>query len=190
LRYSLWGAQWALGISLIVTQLSWARTISRLNNSLPVTAPLYGIWSVDEFSVDGQLRPPLLTDNLRWQRVIFDSDQAMFPKMVATIQAMIGQFFSYVATLDTHNSTLSMKSPGNKELNELQSVNHMTTGGQGNAEMNYNRVSPDAVILDGLMNGHRLRVALKKEDRQFTLRTLRFRWITEDKDMPLSSANQ
>src|SRR6185503_10927116 len=36
-----------------------------------VKPPLYGIWMVDEFSVDGQVRPPLLTDTTRWQRVIF-----------------------------------------------------------------------------------------------------------------------
>jgi len=186
LHYSLWGVQWALGIYVIVIQLSRASTYTHLNNSVPVTTPIYGIWSVDEFTVDGQSRPPLLTDNLRWQRVIFDSEPIMFPKMIATIQEMSGQFSSYVATPDTNNSTLSWRSPENAELNELRSLNHMTVGGQGNVEMNYNRLSPDAMILDGLMNGHRLRVTLKKEDRQFTLKTLRFRWITENKDLLLS----
>lgn len=34
---------------------------------------LYGISDVDQFSIDGQVRPPLLTDSDRWRRVIFDS---------------------------------------------------------------------------------------------------------------------
>lgn len=33
---------------------------------------LYGIWRVAEFTVDGTPRPPLLTDDVRWQRVVFD----------------------------------------------------------------------------------------------------------------------
>jgi hypothetical protein len=32
-------------------------------------SPLYGIWNVDQFSIDGELRPPLLTDKQRWRRV-------------------------------------------------------------------------------------------------------------------------
>jgi hypothetical protein len=33
---------------------------------------LYGIWQVDGFSVGGYRRDPLLTDELRWRRVVFD----------------------------------------------------------------------------------------------------------------------
>jgi hypothetical protein len=33
------------------------------------------------------------------------------------------------------------------------------------------------------MNGHRLRVMLQKEERQFILRTRGFHWIIENKDV-------
>jgi hypothetical protein len=33
--------------------------------------PLYGLWEVEEFAVDGKARPPLTTDAGRWQRVTF-----------------------------------------------------------------------------------------------------------------------
>nr|WP_231750738.1 DoxX family protein [Mycobacterium sp. NAZ190054] len=33
---------------------------------------LYGIWAVTEFTADGIVRPPLVTDEIRWQRVVFD----------------------------------------------------------------------------------------------------------------------
>jgi len=46
--------------------------------------PLYGIWMVDEFAVDGQVRPPLLTDAARWQRVIIPSKAGL------TIQPISG----------------------------------------------------------------------------------------------------
>ena len=35
---------------------------------------LYGIWDVEQLSIDGQIRPPLLNDyDRRWRRVIFDA---------------------------------------------------------------------------------------------------------------------
>src|SRR4029079_18381428 len=34
--------------------------------------PLYGIWNVDDFEVDGVARPPLLSDTVRWRRMIFE----------------------------------------------------------------------------------------------------------------------
>ena len=36
------------------------------------TPNLYGIWQVDGFSAEGYRRDPLLTDELRWRRMIFD----------------------------------------------------------------------------------------------------------------------
>ena len=35
-------------------------------------AEIRGIWTVNEFTEDGILRPPLITDNDRWRTVIFD----------------------------------------------------------------------------------------------------------------------
>ncbi len=182
LNSSVWGVQWTLGIYLLVTQLSHANSLVALNRNMPAKVPMYGIWSVDEFLLDGQLRPPLLTDNLRWQRVIFDSEPMMLPRVVATVQNMSGEFSSYVATLDTHNNLL-WKSPTDADLDELRSLNHMTTPGHGNAEMSYSRVSPGAMVLDGVMDGHQLRLMLRKEERQFTLNTLRFRWVTQNNEM-------
>ena len=33
--------------------------------------PLFGLWEVEEFTLDGKIRPPLTTDSGRWQRMIF-----------------------------------------------------------------------------------------------------------------------
>jgi hypothetical protein len=38
---------------------------------------LYGIWDVEQFTVDGQPRPPLTTDKDRWRRAIFDFTDSM-----------------------------------------------------------------------------------------------------------------
>ncbi len=36
-----------------------------------------GIWLVDEFTEDGRVRPPLLTDAERWHRLIYDYSSSM-----------------------------------------------------------------------------------------------------------------
>src|SRR5262249_19859236 len=103
LNYSLWGVQLAWGLWILVGSLSYSSTVLHQVRSIPLTNPLYGIWSVEEFTGDGQVRPPLPTDSLRWQRVIFTSPQAVM------IQTVSGQFVPYTAILDTGASTLSLK---------------------------------------------------------------------------------
>jgi hypothetical protein len=58
---------WLLGLNAHLGLIGW-RTYGS-GRTLP---PLYGIWDVDEFLIDGQVRPPLLTDTGRWRRVIFE----------------------------------------------------------------------------------------------------------------------
>jgi hypothetical protein len=185
MNYSVWGIQWALGIYLIVITLSGASTGRQQVNSMPLTNPLYGIWSVDEFTADGQVHPPLLTDNLRWQRLIFNSNQTL------TIQEMNGRFSSYAAAMDTHKNTLLLKgiktavtsSPWWSEWHLGPVTYDAAPRWRADMELSYSRPQADAMILEGLMNGHRLRVTLKKEERQFVLKTLGFRWVNDEYDL-------
>jgi len=186
LNYSVWGIQWALGIYLIVTTLSAASTLRHKLNSIPLTNPLYGIWRVGEFTADGQVRPPLLTDNLRWQRMIFSSATTL------SIQEMNGQLSPYATSIDALHSTVSLKrikaagtsSPWWSEWQPRPPYDTSDASARRRAdvELSYNRPQPDAMILEGVMNGHRLRVTLKKEERQFILRTRGFQWINDEYD--------
>ena len=65
-------------------------------------SPLYGIWNVEEFEVDGQVRPPLITDAQRWRRVVFD-----YPKMIA-IQLMSDSRQRYGLDLDPDARTMAL----------------------------------------------------------------------------------
>src|SRR5207302_7771903 len=67
--------------------------------NLAPRSPLYGIWNVQEFRVDGDVRPPLLTDTTRWQRVVLDHSQ------VFTIQLMNNGKQHYLLNLDTEKTT-------------------------------------------------------------------------------------
>lgn len=45
---------------------------SKLYGDQAPEPPLFGLWEVEEFTLDGKLRPPLTTDAGRWQRVSFN----------------------------------------------------------------------------------------------------------------------
>lgn len=57
-------------------------------------AEIHGIWTVNEFTEDGMVRPPLITDNDRWRTLIFDH-----PKLL-TVIAMNGDRLHYYVQPD------------------------------------------------------------------------------------------
>ena len=60
-------------------------------------SPLYGIWNVQELSVDGQSRPAALNDyDRRWRRVIFDSPESL------TFQRTDDSFARYGVSVDAY----------------------------------------------------------------------------------------
>jgi uncharacterized membrane protein YphA (DoxX/SURF4 family) len=64
--------------------------------------PLHGIWTVEEFSIDDSLRPPLTTDNERWRRVIFDTPSWM------TVQSMDDSLKNYYLQIDDDKKTFTL----------------------------------------------------------------------------------
>jgi uncharacterized membrane protein YphA (DoxX/SURF4 family) len=64
------------------------------------TPNLYGIWQVDGFSTEGYRRDPLLTDELRWRRVIFDRPFLMSDPVMVTVQHMDDSFEVFGGTID------------------------------------------------------------------------------------------
>src|SRR5439155_17346722 len=66
-------AQLAVGIAAISHSLLLNKSDAARTNVFDQTrVPWYGVWNVTEFRLDGVVRPPLTTDELRWQRVVFD----------------------------------------------------------------------------------------------------------------------
>lgn len=64
------------------------------------TPNLYGIWQVDGFSAEGYRRDPLLTDELRWRRVVFDRPFLMSDPVMVTVQHMDDSFEVFGGTID------------------------------------------------------------------------------------------
>ena len=136
--------------SYLLSTQAWQRTL---------TTPFYGIWSVEEFTVDGQLRPPLLTDPLRWQRLIIEIPGAI------TIQPMTGDPNYLGLRLDRQK----------KSLNLVKSEDW-----RWKAEFAYENPRPDVLILRGQMDGHPVSMTLHRMDEsKFLLKSRGFHWVNE-----------
>ena len=121
-------------------------------------SPLYGIWNIEEMSVDGETRMPALNDyDRRWRRAIFDTPD------VIVFQRIDGSFAHYEASIN----------PGTRVI-ALTKRN----GGDWRASFTFDRPSSDRLTLDGTMDGHRLRLRLRLLDFDtFRLLNSRFRWV-------------
>jgi hypothetical protein len=120
---------------------------------------LYGIWNVEELSIDGQTRSPLLNDYDRWRRVIFD-----FPERVS-FQRMDDSYAGYGASINTNDKTLGLTKNDDKNWK---------------ADFHFQRAAQDQLTLDGKMDGHTIHMQLQLVDRnKFLLVNRGFHWIQE-----------
>jgi hypothetical protein len=121
-------------------------------------SPLYGIWEVEQLSVNGQLRLPAMNDyDRRWRRVIFD-----VPHMVV-VQRTDDSFARYGASVDEGARRLALTKGGSRSWQ---------------ASFAFERPAADRLILDGNMDGHTIHASLRLvELDSFRLLNSRFRWI-------------
>jgi uncharacterized membrane protein YphA (DoxX/SURF4 family) len=121
-------------------------------------SPLYGIWHIDEMSIDGERRVAVLNDyNYRWRRVIFDSPDVM------VFQRTDDSFARYGVTVDTGGGTLAM-----------------TKGSSRNwkATFTFQRPAEDRLVLEGQMDDLAIRLRLRRVGLDtFRLLNSRFRWV-------------
>src|SRR5215467_2577727 len=120
---------------------------------------LYGIWNVDEFIMDGQLHPPLLTDTPRWRRIVFQSPTS------ATFQKMDDTFVRYASAVQLSDKSLILRDTNEKEPK---------------AKLSFQRNAPGQLLLDGVMDGHAIRLRLQLVEREkYLLVNRSFHWIQE-----------
>ena len=120
---------------------------------------LYGIWNVEQMQIDGVTRSPLLTDWGRWRRVIVQNTTAL------SFQRMDDSFTGYPAAFDASAKTITLTKPSDK-----------------NWKATFNYTQPDAqrLILDGQMDGHKVRMETRLFDRNnFLLVKTGFRFVQE-----------
>jgi hypothetical protein len=139
--------------------LAGAYEVRHTSGDLRPRPPLYGIWAVEEFTVDGQDRPPLVTDATRWQQLIMDRPQFVSVRLMN--QSRVG----YDQTLDTDASRLTLK-----KFDDMA----------WKAEFTYAQPAPDELTLEGTLDGKRVPVRCRRTDEsRFPLVGRGFRWINE-----------
>ena len=134
-----------------VTVSSLYQSHSRLQ-AMSAKSPLYGIWEVEEYALDGEVRPPLVPDNVRWRRLIIGHAEQF-----AFLERMNGKRRGYDLDLD----------PAAKKL-YLDSAFACSTP------------APETLRLDGSYNSRALSVTLRRVDEsEFRLVNRGFHWINE-----------
>jgi len=159
LNRSALALQILFGLYLIGSSFYQGYQQSKVRGASEPKPPLYGIWLVDEFSVDGQVLPPLLSDATRWQRVILQ-----FPG-VLTIQPMSGPNQTFLIELNMEGRTLSLGKRNDPEWKALFS---------------FEELDPGLITLEGELDGHRTYAKLVQFDEsKFLLNSRGFHWIQE-----------
>ena len=159
LNRSVLALQILFGLYLIGSSFYQSYQQMNLRGGLAPKPPLHGIWLVDEFSVDGQVRPPLLTDAARWQRVIFQFPGAL------TIQPMSGPNQVFLLELNQEGKTLSLGKRNDPEWKALFSFEELDQG---------------LLTLEGELDGHKTYAKLVRFDEsKFLLNNRGFHWIQE-----------
>ncbi len=121
-------------------------------------SPLYGIWDVEELSIDGEVRSPLMNDyDRRWRRVIFDAPQRM------AFQRTDDSFSRYGVSIDVDGHTLALTKGSSRDWK---------------AGFSFERQDQNRLILDGTMDGYRIHMRLRRVELDtFRLLNSPFRWI-------------
>jgi len=148
----------ALGIYLIGAQAFVNVKYWQTSGGGSSRSALYGIWNVNELSVDGQTRPAILNDyDRQWRRIIFDA-----PGTIA-FQRTDDSIAHYGVSIDSYRNSLALTKGGSRNWN---------------SSFAFERPADDQLILDGEMDSHHIRMRLRRvELDSFPLRSSSFRWV-------------
>ncbi|MFC9965909.1 DoxX family protein [Nocardia ignorata] len=162
------GAQALLGLwFLVATAVEAYDGWHTYGNARP-KSPLYGIWNVTEYSVDGEQVPALVDFDApatglpnateRFRRIIFDIPQGM------TAQRLDDSLVSFPARVDTGKQTVTLS----------KDTTHQWTI----ASFTYLRPQENQLILEGKLGGRQVRMRLDQVDLdQFPVVSRGFHWV-------------
>ena len=123
--------------------------------------PLYGIWVIDRMTIDGIERAPLVSDYERWRRVVVQTATSV------TFWRMDDTPYGVPAQVDLTAKTMTL------------------TLGQGDQRktigtFSVDQPAPDRLVLDGALNGRKIRMETHLFPREkFLLVNRGFSWIQE-----------
>ena len=122
-------------------------------------SPLYGLWNVEELEVNGQVRPPLLTEESRWRRLVFDRPDWLVIQLTSDARER------YQLELEADTNRLRLRKRSDP---------------QWRAELGYEQHSEEQLVLTGSFGAETIRARLRRmPTTQFPLISRGFHWINE-----------
>jgi len=119
---------------------------------------LYGAWEVEDFAVDGAVRPLLITDETLWRRLVFE-----WPGAIGIQYAHETEVRQYELRLD----------PG-------PYMYTLCCDPEWKASISFKQVEPDVLALEGIVDGKRIRGRFRRmDDSRFPLLSRGFHWVNE-----------
>ena len=124
---------------------------------------LYGLWEVEELEMDGKILPPLLTDPVRWRRVMFENPEMLVLQLMDDSTDESQRY--YRLALDPRKRTLQLT--GFRDKKPISSLA-------------YQQPAPGLLTLEGTYEGHKVKAKLHRaDDSRFLLKNRGFHWINE-----------
>jgi hypothetical protein len=144
-------------VVVVLMALQEVRAMQRMYGGAEARSPLYGIWRVDDFQVDG--KPIPFNDPARWRRVIFDL------RFMASVQLMNDSRQRLSVQLNEKTRTL-----GVSRRNEPA----------WDGRLSYARPDPATLTIDGDLGAHKVHALCHREPiPKFLLTNRGFHWINE-----------
>jgi hypothetical protein len=129
------------------------------NEQAAIKPPHYGIWTVEEYSVDGKVLPPSLSEANRWRRVILDHPERL------TVQYVDSPQERFFLKQDRDKSSVTLNRRGDPNWK---------------SELFYHEVDPDTIELQGKFDSHQMHARLHSVgESKFLLTSRGFHWINE-----------
>ncbi len=130
------------------------------NSDFASKTPFYGIWEVEEYTVNGQVRPPLLTDASRWRWLVFDKPGYLG---VHTMRQERPHYYALELVSDRKQLVLTdAKDPKSRSV------------------LSYQQPVPELLSVAGEIDGQKITARLHRVDAsKFQLLSRGFHWISE-----------
>jgi hypothetical protein len=139
----------ALVLGFVALSLHQNIRRSQQSGHLAPKAPLQGIWNVHDFAIDGVVQQPLVTDARYWHRVFFDPGIPGYVPPSFQVRYLNQTGERYLMTLNTERRTV--------ELTKSQDPNWRAT-------LTYQELTPHVLVVEGTLDGRRLRIRMWRED--------------------------
>ena len=147
-------------VGLSVYWLYECYKIDRQYGYLAPKPPFHGVWDVEEYAVNGEARPPLLTDAARWRRVVFE--ETGFVGFHAMDKEK-NQY--YVLKLDAKAKRFVLSKYKDPKWRSV---------------LSYQQPRPEVLTLAGTIDGQKISARLRRmDDSRFQLTSRGFHWISE-----------